>query len=56
LGFKNLLLDADPGWKKFGLGMENIRIRDEHPGSATLIMGQYYYTGSGVSGKARNEE
>jgi hypothetical protein len=20
--------DADPGWKKFGSGMENIRIRD----------------------------
>jgi len=26
----------DPGWKKFGSGMEKSRIRDEHPGSATL--------------------
>jgi hypothetical protein len=41
------LFDADPGWKKFGSRMENIRIRDpgwkkfggirdKHPGSATL--------------------
>jgi hypothetical protein len=29
--------DADPGWKKFGSGMEKIRIRDKHPGSATLV-------------------
>ncbi len=30
--------DADPGWKKFGSGMEKFRsvIRDKHPGSATL--------------------
>ncbi len=35
--------DADPGWKKFGSGMEKMRIRGEkirirykHPGSATL--------------------
>jgi hypothetical protein len=30
--------DADPGWKKFGSGMEKIRIwdPDKHPGSATL--------------------
>jgi hypothetical protein len=36
--------DADRGWKKFGSGgwtnsgsgMEKIRIRDKHPGSATL--------------------
>ncbi len=28
----------NPGWKKFGSGsgMEKIRIRDKHPGSATL--------------------
>ncbi len=26
----------DPGWKKFGSGMEKIRIRDKHPGYATL--------------------
>ncbi len=32
----------DPGWKKFGSGMEKIRIRDKHLGSATLN-----YTGSG---------
>jgi hypothetical protein len=25
--------DGDPGWKKFGSGMEKIRIRDKHPGS-----------------------
>jgi hypothetical protein len=29
--------DADPGWKKFGSGIENIRIQDNHPGSATLV-------------------
>jgi hypothetical protein len=30
--------DADPGtgMEKFGTGKEKIRIRDEHPGSATL--------------------
>jgi hypothetical protein len=28
--------DADPGWKKFRSGMEKIRIREKHPGSATL--------------------
>jgi hypothetical protein len=28
---------ADQGWKKFGSGMEEIRIRDKHPGSATLV-------------------
>jgi hypothetical protein len=28
--------DADPGWEKFGSGMENFRIGDKHPGSATL--------------------
>ncbi len=32
--------DADPGWEKFGSGMEKIRIRDPefgiNPGSATL--------------------
>jgi hypothetical protein len=27
----------DPGWKKFGSGMKKIRIRDKHPGSATLV-------------------
>jgi hypothetical protein len=26
--------NLDPGWKKFGTGMEKIRIRDKHPGSA----------------------
>jgi hypothetical protein len=29
--------DADPGWKKFGSGLEKIRIRDIHPGSTTLV-------------------
>jgi hypothetical protein len=28
--------DADPEWKQFGSGMEKSRIRDKHPGSATL--------------------
>ncbi len=28
--------NSDPGWKKFWSGMEKIRIRDKHPGSATL--------------------
>ncbi len=27
----------DPGWKKFGSGMEKSRIRDKNPGSATLF-------------------
>jgi hypothetical protein len=27
---------ADPRWKKFGYGMEKIRIRGKYPGSATL--------------------
>jgi hypothetical protein len=31
------LFDEDAGWKQFGSGMEKIRIRDKHPGSATLI-------------------
>jgi hypothetical protein len=30
--------DANPGWKKFGSGMEKIRIRKKHPGSAALVM------------------
>jgi hypothetical protein len=31
---------SDPGWKKFGSGMEKYRsgIRDKNPGSATLLM------------------
>jgi hypothetical protein len=28
-----------PGWRQFGSGMEKGRIRDKHPGSATLIKG-----------------
>ncbi len=30
--------DEDPGWRQFGSGMENSRIRDKHPGSATLVV------------------
>ena len=57
--------DADPGWKKFGSGMEKIRIRDEkksrirdkHPGSATphvtvcanSIYYLYFYAGRPVT-------
>jgi hypothetical protein len=33
--------DADPGWKKFGSGMEKIGILDKHPGSASLIRSNY---------------
>jgi hypothetical protein len=32
--------DPDPGWKKFASGMEKIRIRDKHPGSAILPLGK----------------
>ncbi len=28
-----------PGWRQFGSGMEKSRIRDKHPGSATLTEG-----------------
>jgi hypothetical protein len=27
----------DPGWRQFGSWMEKSRIRDKHPGSATLL-------------------
>jgi hypothetical protein len=30
--------DVDPGWKKVGSAMEKSRIRDKHPGSATLVL------------------
>jgi hypothetical protein len=33
----SLMWIRDPGWKKFGSGMEKIWIRDKYPGSATLI-------------------
>jgi hypothetical protein len=44
LGLRNLFFaflglkyfDEDPGWRQFGSGMEKSRIRDKHPGSATL--------------------
>jgi hypothetical protein len=29
-------VDSESGMEKFGSGMEKIRIRDKHPGSATL--------------------
>jgi hypothetical protein len=29
--------DVDPVWRQFGSGMEKSRIRDKHPGSATLV-------------------
>ncbi len=32
----SLIRLRDPGWRQFGSGMENSRIRDKHPGSATL--------------------
>jgi hypothetical protein len=38
LGVKILkFFDEDPGWRQFGSGMEKSRIRDKHPGSATLM-------------------
>jgi hypothetical protein len=30
----------DPGWRQFGSRMEKSRIRDKHPGSATLNRGR----------------
>jgi hypothetical protein len=36
----SLMRIRDPGWKKFGSGMEKIRIRYKHPGSATLVLGR----------------
>jgi hypothetical protein len=36
-------LIRDLGWKKIGPGMEKSRIRDKHPGSATLLIGLKYY-------------
>jgi hypothetical protein len=33
----------DSGWEKFGSGMEKIRIRDKHPGSATLPISKVYH-------------
>jgi hypothetical protein len=32
--------NSDPGWKKVGSGMEKSRIREKHPGSAALISGK----------------
>ncbi len=48
--------DADPGWRQFGSGMEKSRIRDKHPGSATLgfgtsslVMGGRYQTSQTIA-------
>jgi hypothetical protein len=34
----------NPGWKKFGSGFRDgkIRIRDKHPGSATLVVANLF--------------
>jgi hypothetical protein len=32
--------DADPGWKNFASRMEKIKIRDKHPGSATMTVAE----------------
>jgi hypothetical protein len=32
-----LMRIRDPGWKQLGSGMEKSRIRDKHPGFATLF-------------------
>jgi hypothetical protein len=32
----SLMRIRHPGWRQFGSGMEKSRIRDKHPGSATL--------------------
>ncbi len=40
LGLKylnSLMRIRDPGWRQIGSGMEKSRIRDKHPGSATLL-------------------
>jgi hypothetical protein len=37
----SLMRIRDPGWEKIGSGMEKIRIRDKHPGSATLVLPGY---------------
>jgi hypothetical protein len=43
---ESLETSRDPGWKKFGSGNrdEKIRIRDKHPGSATLVSGGTFST------------
>jgi hypothetical protein len=33
----------DPGWKKFGTGMEKSWIRNKHPGSATLSSSMFFH-------------
>jgi hypothetical protein len=47
--------DADPGSIKLGSGMEKIRIRDKHPGSATqvsrLVFTEFLYCSPDHSGK-----
>ncbi len=35
--WNSLMRIRDPGWRQIGSGMEKIRIRDKHPGSATLF-------------------
>jgi hypothetical protein len=37
----SLMRILGPGWRQFGSGMEKSRIRDKHPGSATLIRKSY---------------
>ncbi len=32
-------INLDPVWEKFGSGVGKIRIRNKHPGSATLLLG-----------------
>jgi hypothetical protein len=54
LGLKYLhkFFDADPGsgWKNadLGSGLEKIRIRDKHPGSATLVTTITFVSGAGT--------
>jgi hypothetical protein len=34
----SLMRIRDPGWRQLGSGIEKSRIRDKHPGSATLLV------------------
>ncbi len=47
-----------PGWKKFGSGMEEIRIRDKHTGSATpsIIILQLYLCSDFSERREHNSE
>jgi hypothetical protein len=41
--------DADPGWEKFGSGIEKFRIGDKHPGSGTLEIDNMIRIANGIT-------